>query len=72
MKTPIRVLVAHKVTRTRNGGMTRRLRCGGIPEWLTDGVNGCLAPANPPTPRRVAAGAGVHTGEAPRKVASRS
>jgi glycosyltransferase involved in cell wall biosynthesis len=22
---------------------------GGIPEWLTDGVNGCLAPGNPPT-----------------------
>lgn len=23
---------------------------GGIPEWLTEGVNGCLASANPPTP----------------------
>lgn len=22
---------------------------GGIPEWLTDGVNGCLAPGDPPT-----------------------
>jgi glycosyltransferase involved in cell wall biosynthesis len=22
---------------------------GGIPEWLLDGVNGCLAPADPPT-----------------------
>lgn len=22
---------------------------GGIPEWLVDGVNGCLAPGNPPT-----------------------
>ena len=22
---------------------------GGIPEWLEEGVNGCLAPANPPT-----------------------
>ena len=22
---------------------------GGIPEWLTDGVNGCVAPGNPPT-----------------------
>ena len=22
---------------------------GGIPEWLTDEVNGCLAPGNPPT-----------------------
>jgi glycosyltransferase involved in cell wall biosynthesis len=22
---------------------------GGIPEWLTEGVNGCLAPGNPPT-----------------------
>ena len=22
---------------------------GGIPEWLIDGVNGCLAPGNPPT-----------------------
>jgi glycosyltransferase involved in cell wall biosynthesis len=22
---------------------------GGIPEWLQDGVNGCLAPGDPPT-----------------------
>jgi hypothetical protein len=22
---------------------------GGIPEWLHEGVNGCLAPASPPT-----------------------
>jgi glycosyltransferase involved in cell wall biosynthesis len=24
-------------------------RAGGIPDWLTEGVNGCLAPSNPPT-----------------------
>ena len=24
-------------------------RVGGIPEWLTEGVNGCLAPGDPPT-----------------------
>jgi glycosyltransferase involved in cell wall biosynthesis len=27
---------------------------GGIPEWLRDGVNGCLAPGNPPTVRGLA------------------
>lgn len=28
---------------------------GGIPEWLTDGVNGCLAPGDPPTVAGLAA-----------------
>jgi len=27
---------------------------GGIPEWLSDGVNGCLAPFNPPTAKGLA------------------
>ena len=27
---------------------------GGIPEWLQEGVNGCLAPAHPPTPAGLA------------------
>jgi len=27
---------------------------GGIPEWLTDGVNGTLAPGDPPTPQGLA------------------
>ena len=28
---------------------------GGVPEWLNDGINGCLAPGNPPTARGLAA-----------------
>ena len=28
---------------------------GGIPEWLTDGINGCLAPGDPPTAHGLAA-----------------
>jgi len=28
---------------------------GGVPEWLTDGINGCLAPGDPPTAHGLAA-----------------
>jgi glycosyltransferase involved in cell wall biosynthesis len=28
---------------------------GGVPEWLTDGINGCLAPDDPPTAHGLAA-----------------
>ena len=39
---------------TRRGVPVAAFRAGGIPEWLEDGVNGALAPADPPTARGLA------------------
>lgn len=36
---------------TRRGVPVAAFRSGGVPEWLEDGVNGALAPADPPTAR---------------------
>ena len=38
----------------RFGVPSAAFAAGGIPDWLEDGRNGCLAPANPPTPEGLA------------------
>jgi glycosyltransferase involved in cell wall biosynthesis len=39
----------------RRGVPTAAFAVGGVPDWLEDGVNGFLAPADPPSPRGLAA-----------------